>query len=338
MKDERIDELNDPSSFISPPLSFLIVRTDRLGDMILTLPMARAIKKELPNARVTFLLSEYTRPIVERAPDVDRIVAAGTRFLDLVRQFKGAKSDVAFFPNPKFRFALAAFLARIPKRVSTAYRWYSFLFTHRIRGHRRTADRHEAEYNLRMLREVGVNADENTLAAITLQKEEKGSVESWLNQSPVDSKDFAVLHTTSGGSSKEWPLAYFAELARKLKEGLGLEVIVTGNARQANFADSTFNGRTLPELGALLERASLVVSNSTGPGHLAAALGVPTVGLFPLPKALSKERWGFRGIKAKNLSPEPIPGCPDCKECSCMERLEIASVLKEVEELLEAQR
>jgi len=315
-------------------MNVLIVRTDRLGDMILTLPMAGAIKNELPHAQVTFLISEYTKPLVERAPNVDGILVAATKFGDLVRQLKEAKADVVFLPNPTLKFAVATFIARIPKRISTGYRWYSLLFTDRIREHRRTAERHEAEYNLNMLQRVGISVKFNQVAKIVLRKEEMDSVAGWISSNLEGSKKFAVLQTTSGGSSKEWPISYFVEIARKLKDA-GLQVVVTS---KQDFADSTFVGHSLPELAALLSKASLVLSNSTGPGHLAAALGVPTIGLFPLPKALSKERWGFRGNEAKNLSPSPIQGCPSCKECSCMERLEVGSVLKEAKELLEAQR
>src|SRR5581483_2968476 len=86
----------------------------------------------------------------------------------------------------------------------------------------------------------------------------------------------------------------------------------------------------LPELAALLKQASLVVSSSTGPGHLAAALGTPSIGLFPLRRVLSKERWGFRGPRATNLSPEPLRSCPNCEHCTCMERLTVETVVRHI--------
>src|ERR1035441_6476076 len=97
--------------------NFLIVRTDRLGDVLLTLPMERAIKESLPNARVTFLAREYTQPIVERCPDVDEVIVARKfRLRELHQLFRQSKADVAFFPAPRFPLALAAWLARIPIR------------------------------------------------------------------------------------------------------------------------------------------------------------------------------------------------------------------------------
>jgi heptosyltransferase-3 len=317
-------------------MNVLIVRTDRLGDMILTLPMARAIRRAMPSARVSFLISEYTKPIVALCPDVDAVVIARNGFGDLVRQFRTAKADVVFFPNPNFRFALAAFIARIPKRVSTAYRWYSLLFTGRISEHRRTAKRHEAEFNLRMLSYVGIPVEGSEQASIATNEGDREFVASWLTKNDVNNR-FAVLHTSSGGSSKEWPRSKFDELADRLSKECGLGIVYTG-LHKDTASGMLFVNHSLPQLAALLQQASLVLANSTGPGHLAAALNVPTVGLFPLPLALSKERWGFRGQYVKNLSPEPVPGCPNCKECTCMERLEVSLVMKEATELLGAQR
>ena len=86
---------------------------------------------------------------------------------------------------------------------------------------------------------------------------------------------------------------------------------------------------TLPELARVLTNAQLVIASGTGPGHLAAALGTPTIGLFPLVKTLSKERWGFRGKKVVNLSPivRPKPECPMCSDCICVNEITVSQVM-----------
>jgi ADP-heptose:LPS heptosyltransferase len=94
-------------------------------------------------------------------------------------------------------------------------------------------------------------------------------------------------------------------------------------------------GSTLLELASLLASAKLVVSGSTGPGHLAAALGTPTIGLFPGVTTLSKERWGFRGKKVINLSPliKPKSECPTCKDCTCINEVTVSQVTKAIQDL-----
>lgn len=293
------------SPFTSSLSQMLIVRTDKLGDVVLTLPMARAIKKAFPDARISFLAREYTRPIIERCPDVDeiRVIEDRTSFWKLIRQFRVVQT--AFFPSPRFRLALAAFFARVPKRIGTGYRWYSFLFTDRIYEHRKTAEHHEAEYNLRMLSTLGITAESGELPFIRLHEAEKKEVDAWMKDN-IPTPEFAVLHIMSGGSSQQWPIQNFVELGIALAGRDGMSIVLTGTLEESSVISSAANaiggsrafpfiGHPLAELAALLERASVVIAASTGPGHLAAALGTPSIGLFPLPLAISKTRWGFRG-------------------------------------------
>ncbi len=334
-----------PVPVLPSPLRILIVRSDRLGDVMLTLPMARAIKKALPDAQVTFLAREYTRSIVERCTDVDevRTMDEKTSFWKLVRLFR--QMDVAFFPSPRFSLALAAFIARVPKRVGTAYRWYSFLFSTKIYEHRKTAEHHEAEYNLRMLTATGITADLTELPTIELHFEEKKSVDEWLRKTMgADQAKFAVLHCTNGGSTQSWPVQEFIEVGRAIIERYGINIVLTGTAQDANILNVAtasigaehaipFVGHSLLELAALLKRASIIITVGTGPGHLAAALNAPTVGIFPLPLPISKERWGFRGTNVINLSPAPISECPNCQHCTCMERMDTENVMNAVHTL-----
>jgi heptosyltransferase-3 len=331
-----------------PLLKVLIVRTDRLGDVILTLPMASAIKKAFPDARVSFLAREYTRPIIERAPDVDEIITIDNQdsIGKLTHFFRAIKPDIVFFPNPRLDTAIAAWMARVPLRIGTGYRWYSLLFNHRIFEHRKTAEHHEAVYNLRMLQQIGISPDYGQLPDIRLRSEEIAFVNEWLSVSLGSSNSkFAVLHVGSRGSGKDWPLDRFTSLAQTLAELPNLSIVLTGmqedSERMLLLANEIgkehaflFIGRPLPELAAILSKASIVVSNSTGPGHLAATLGAPTVGLFPLLTVLSKERWGFRGPRIANVFPEPIADCPNCRQCTCMERLEVGHVMDEVKRLM----
>ena len=325
--------------------SFLIVRTDRLGDVVLTLPMASAIKKASPNARVVFLAREYTRPIVERSTGIDQVLCIedGIGLLRLIRLMRKANANVVLLPSPRFPLALAAFLARIPIRVSTGYRWYSFLFNRRIFEHRKTAERHESEYNLRMLSTIGIKADENAVAEIRLRSEEISSVEYWLKENlGSEQPKYIVLHAVSGGSTNEWAPERFIELTKILQERINCDIVLTGiesdRAKLSAICEEIhthlYIGKSIAELAELLANAAAVVSVGTGPGHLSSALGTPTVGLFPLPKPISKERWGFRGRFVISLAPPPIANCPDCKSCTCMERIDAFRVADEIEKLI----
>jgi ADP-heptose:LPS heptosyltransferase len=153
----------------------------------------------------------------------------------------------------------------------------------------------------------------------------------------------------TGGSANSWAIERFKEVANWLSKEKGLEIVLTGENKHREFlltvadqlkplgvAVHIHTQLTLIELAGLLKQASLVVSGSTGPGHLAAALGTPTIGLFQLATALSKERWGFRGKKVINLEPlsPPRQECPACKGCDCITSITTMQVTNAAEQLL----
>ncbi len=295
--------------------------------MVLTLPMAAVIRKHLPEAKIIFGVSEYTRPIVECCPNVDEIATINpdSSASEIARVIREAKADALFIPSPSFRLVLAGLLSRTPIRVGTGYRWYSFLFSKKIYDHRKTAEHNEAEYNIRMLRTIGVTVDYYPLPNLAIPSQTDKSYSSY--------ESYVVLHLFTGGSADSWSIERFKEVAIWLSKEKGLEIVLTGENKHREFllriadelkplgvAVHIHTQLTLIELAGLLKQASLVISGSTGPGHLAAALGAPTIGLFQRATALSKERWGFRGVKVINLEPLKAPRaeCPACKTCDCM--------------------
>lgn len=316
----------------------LIIRTDRLGDMVLTLPMAAVLRKETPDSTVIFGIREYTKPIVERSPDVDEILTIDTEssVSSIAKLLKATRADVVLIPSPTFKLALASFLARIPTRVGTGYRWYSLLFTKKIFEHRRTALRNEAEYNIKMLESLGIKIETYPLPNILIDSEKSDT-------------RYAVIHLFTGGSAQVWGVNNFKEFARYLARVHSLEIYLTGENTHREFlltvaqelkpfgVRAHIHTETLVELAQLLKDAKLVISASTGPGHLAAALGAPTIGLFQLATPLSKERWGFRGMKVINIEPlsAPRPECPACKDCSCMDNITVNQAAQAAAQLIE---
>jgi heptosyltransferase-3 len=292
--------------------------------MILTLPMASVIRKHLPETKIVFGVRHYTRPIVESSEDVDLIVTIDpdSSASEIAKVIREVNADALFIPSPRFRIVLAAFLSRTPVRVGTGYRWYSFLFNRKLYDHRKTAEYNEAEYNIRMLQAIGIDSSEYPLPTLAIAA---------YNNTIFN--PYAVLHIFTGGSADSWSIEKFKETASWLSREKGFEIVFTGEKKHREFLLTVAHELkplgiivhihtelTLIELAGLLKQASLVVSAATGPGHLAAALGAPTIGLFQLATPLSKERWGFRGEKVTNLEPLNAPRgeCPACKACDCM--------------------
>ena len=139
------------------PMNVLLVRPDGIGDEILCLPVASALRRLLPEARITFLSSEYAAPLLAHHPDLDEVwtVTGRESLSELVSLFRRAVDAVVFL-KPFKRLMWAAFLARVPIRVATGYRWYSVLANRRIYEHRKDFSKHETAYNVGMLAGLGL--------------------------------------------------------------------------------------------------------------------------------------------------------------------------------------
>jgi ADP-heptose:LPS heptosyltransferase len=327
----------------------LLIRTDRIGDVVLTLPVVELVREQWPEARVTFLVRDYTQELVQHAPGVDAVILAdrGGRprpDKELLHDIRAGQFDVALHVFPRPRLAWLTWRAGIPVRVGTAYRWYSFLFNRRAKDHRRSGLRHEAVFNARLLLPLGVDVPEAVrprLDPTTTQIEAAERVRTEIGLRPEDRP--AILHPGSGGSSRDWPAHRFGDLARALAPRG--PVVVTGSAHEAQLVQEVVErsggaaracvGRmSLMELAAFIQRGSVFVANSTGPLHIAAAVGTPVVGFYPPIAAASVTRWGPLSDRAVTFTPEPAR-CPHCtgNMCVgnlCMEQIEVEDVVEGV--------
>jgi heptosyltransferase-3 len=334
---------------LSEPCRILVVRTDRLGDVILTLPMLALLRTRYPDAYLGMLLSRYTGEIVRNHPHVNVLLwndegGQPRPAADIVREIRAQRFDTVFLVHPTPRLAWIMVRAGIQVRIGTGYRYYSVLFTHRVFEHRKDARHHELEYNLRLLSALdpSISVDGVTPEfGIVLPPEAMRTVDSLLSEKGVASEEpFVVLHPGSGGSAREWPLDRFGALGGRLARDRGVRIIVTGGrgedasvsrvvAAAGDRAVPLCGVLTLPELAALYARASLVVANSTGPLHLAAALGTPVVGIYPQLTPMSPARWGPYTEKKRVLVPDAPADCRLCgngERCVCLESITIDQV------------
>ena len=115
------------------PENLLIVRTDRIGDVILSLPLAGLVKKHYPDCKITFLVRDYTKELVENHPYIDRVLILNetndkVNLRENISAIKQFNFDSSIIVYPTFSTSLVIFLSAIKSRIGTGYRWYSFLF------------------------------------------------------------------------------------------------------------------------------------------------------------------------------------------------------------------
>ncbi len=328
------------------------MRTDRIGDVLLTLPMAQALKRLFPEARIAMLIRKYTTELVDDNPYVDSLLLyddgeAQTPFFFLTAELRAQKFDIVFHTHPRFRAALMTRLAGIPERVGTGYRWYSWLFNKKVYEHRKDAKHHELEYNLHLLKAIGASVDPATVTPeIRVTAGSAEFVRALLASVGITPGErVVILHPGSGSSARDWHRTHFGTLAAKLKALPSLRVVVTGGRDEHDIVRTVrdiggegvvgiVDRLTLHQFAALAQAAALFIANSTGPLHVAAAVGTPVIGFYPQITPLSAARWGPYTTRKTIFTPAGMPAdckvclAPGVQGCACMDSISVDEVFR----------
>lgn len=307
----------------------LVVRPDRIGDVVLSLPVLDALRHRWPNAYLAMLARPYTRDVLERNPCLDAIFEDDpedshrglTGFIGQARRLRAHAFDTALVLMPTMRHVWMICLAGIPRRISVGRKVYHALTrTRSLSRHRYIPLRHESDFCLDLARVIDAR-EPGDRPLIVLEERERTRARALLRRE--EGIPVIGIHPGNGRNAPNWTAERYAALARDLQDRHGAKIVVTGSAEEGHLADAilsrldgpalSLTGKlSLGELIAVIGELDLLVSSSTGPMHLAGALGVPTVSVFcPLP-ARSPERWRPPGGKDRNLLP-PEGQCPTCE-------------------------
>ncbi len=290
----------------------LLVRTDRLGDVILSLPLAEAVKMRFPNSYVGFLCQKYTQPVVEMSDYVDDVITVDCdNLLQRISEF-----DVAVLIHPTPRDAILLWRAGIEIRIGTSYRLYSFLLTHRVAEHRKDCRYHELTYNLHLLRPLGIDV-EWLPPKLRVPDDAKGNAQKLIRSLGLDGEKFLAIHPGSSGSSLAWSRDRFEKFARLL-EVKNIPFIVTAGPGELDLARSVAGGGAvvsdvdLKTLAGIYSFSSAVIAPNTGTLHLADAVGTKAFSSFPMLRTMSPRRWAPANFRKGAITPENRI----CKKCS----------------------
>lgn len=315
-------------------LKVLIVRTDRLGDVLLSTPVIEGIRRAIPKAEITFLAQGFVKPLLEGIPGVSEVMVYdpkgahhGVRgFFHLMEELAQKKFQISICVQSNPRVAAALYGVGVPIRVGPRSKLHSYLFFNKgIRQRRSFVEMHEADYGLDLLRVLGIRHP--TLAiptTVSVPEEATEWAKNWLTVQGLltqeeNPKKLIVVHPGMGGSALNWPESHYIDLIDSLL-GEGHRVLITGGAQEDELihrvvsnlktkehkgALAIYGGReakSVEYLAALYQHCSIVVAPSTGPLHLAVALGKPTVSFFPPIRVQSALRWGPYSIDPENAS------------------------------------
>jgi lipopolysaccharide heptosyltransferase II len=288
----------------------LCVRLDAMGDVLMTSPALRAAKESGAHRHVTLLTSPSGAAVARLNPFIDEVIIYDAPWLkataprldaradrEMIARLRVARFDAAViftvFSQSALPAALMAFLADVPLRLAHARENpYQLLTDWVVEPEPANGIRHEVERQLALVRHVGWQTPQPRLV-LEVPREARARVARLRFDVGLTDDRWVVLHPGATAASRRYPGEQFAAAVRLLDAQWRHRVAVTGDAGEralvddvcARIGDSAINLAgmlELPSLAALIEAAPLLITNNTGPAHIAAAVGTPVVDLYAL--------------------------------------------------------
>jgi lipopolysaccharide heptosyltransferase I len=284
--------------------SVLLIKPSALGDIVMSLPALSALRRACPESQISWLIRPEFAPLIEGHPHLDEIIffdrrrlgkawhnpAAARDLVSLMRGLRRRRFDAVLDLQGLFRSASLAWLSGCKRRFGPAWEreFARHFYTSSVPP--RLEWVHVVDYSMKLVEAMGIS-DRRVEFVLPEKLAAAAAARDLLSARDVKPERYAVLIPGSAQLSKCWPPERFAALADRLVVEHNLAVVATGSQAESpvieriqalaeqpvvNLAGCT----SLPELVELVRAAALVVSNDTGPGHIAAALGRPLVMMF----------------------------------------------------------
>lgn len=313
----------------------LVVRTDRIGDVLLSTPVISALRAAYPFAYIAMMVRPYAKDILEGNPDLDQIILydrdgkhkSWQRSFKFARNLKKKRFDVAIVLHPTNRAHIVTFFAGIKKRIGYD-RKLGFLLTDRIRHTKHLGEKHELEYSLDLVRYLGILPEEKNIFMPLSPASEEWVRELFAKEGLSANDKLLAIHPGASCPSKIWPNERFAQVADKLAGKYGFKVLIVAGPKDISLAQNIVKhmhspainlaGKTsVSQLASILKRCRLFISNDSGPVHVASAVGTPVISIFGRSqKGLSPLRWGPTG-KHDRVAQGTV-GCVECLAHNCV--------------------
>jgi lipopolysaccharide heptosyltransferase II len=351
----------------------LIIKLCCVGDILFTTPAVRALRRGFPRARLSYLVGSWSKEVVEDNPHLDQIIVydapghspsrwkALSQSLTCVRQLRGQNFDLAVIFHRTPLSALLAMLAGIPGRAGFDCAGAGGLLTQKTVF---DAQKHEVDRYLSLVISLGVEPA-GLFTEMQLNPREQGYASHLLRTNDVGEDDLLIGILVGGGKNpgtsmptKRWPPAKFARLADSLTREYEAKVVLVGGpgdedavnqvaSEMESPAINLVGKTTFKQLAAVLKRCRLFVGGDSGPLHIAAAVGTPTVGIFgPSDPRLVAPRGGNHLAVWRNVPcspcyrPDTVRSRNDFTKCSqgtlqCMNEICVEEVLSSCDQLMQ---
>jgi lipopolysaccharide heptosyltransferase II len=334
----------------------LIVNVNWVGDVLFSTPAIRAIRKRYPQAYIACMVVPRCREALEKNPHLDELLIYDEKKeykglsgkLRLIASLKSRRFDTVFLFHRSLTRTLMVALSGIKERVGIDNPKRGFLLSKKVEPQR--ADIHKVEQFLNIVKAKDIPPAGRNME-LFISKEDEVFAREYLNSQGVkEGKPVIVLNPGGNWNLKRWPAARFAELGDKLAGLFGAQILITGAEKDVELGNAitgmmknrpvvTCGETTLRQLAAILRHADLVISNDSGPMHIAVSQSAKTIALFgPTdPKVTGPYGEGKYVVIQKPL---PKPDCKipcynlRCEDNACMKAITVEDVIKEAAKLL----
>ena len=285
----------------------LLIRLSSIGDVLLASPVAEKLRQHFPKAHITWVVETKSKEVIEGNPFVDEVFVWHRKLwneqarqkkeylqliylnYDFLQSIRALQADLAINMQDDFRSTVLANISGARYRICSktfreSNRWFANLLVDN------TLEKHAMLQYVSLLSPLGIGVKDTHMTMPFTSKDIVYS-NSLLVEQGLKPKQFAVLNPAASSEKKVWPTEYYATLADLLIEKCNTPIVFLGaemdRALVAEIISKMhheahdFSGKTtLKQLGALVQKAQLFISGDTGPLHIAAAVGTPTVSLF----------------------------------------------------------
>lgn len=343
----------------APKKKFLFIRASSLGDVIHALPALAALRANHPSAHITWLIEEAYRVLLYNNPHLDEIIVIRTRhwrknwtlktlgeIRDTVARLRGHQFDVALDLQGLIKTGLIAWLSgarlRLGLNRKNCREPINALFALKKAGY---VDKgcNVVDINLNLIRLCGGEQPAPQPHPLEAPEETREKMAVFFRENPdLAAKPIAVINPGAGFPTKLWKLDRFAKLADRVARELGLNILLAWGPGEQPMAERIANlmaekswiapKTSIQESIALFGHVALMISSDSGPLHLCAGMGIPTVAIFGPTDPVRNGPYGANHQVVVKVQP-----CSFCwkKTCAiethdCMEQIEVDDVFQAV--------
>lgn len=335
---------------------FLIIQTAFLGDVILTLPMVRELKKKYPESEIDFLCIPETSELLKNNPHISEIISYDKKnsgvigLWDLIKKLKNKKYDVLISPHRSFRSSLISKLSNAKKTISFDNSSFNFLYDEKVKYNKGL---HEIQRDLALLEPIGVKSNKIIKPELYISVQDKRKIDSLFYEHRIkENEKFITLAPGSVWFTKRFPEEKFAKLCDLLfavnikifliggKKDKTISDFIQNNSKNRNIINVTGNFSVM-ESAELIKRSEVLITNDSAPLHIANAVETNVVAIF----GATVPAFGFFPIGKKDIVIETNGlSCRPCaihggKKCPigtfvCMKNIDEQNILIAVKKLL----